>query len=75
MKDNINPNHYHRDGGMECIEAIEAMVAGWPPETAYRLGNVLKYLWRHQEKGGTESLRKAMWYLEREINAPGGSTN
>lgn len=75
MKDNINPDHYRRDGGMECIEAIEAMVADWPPETAYRLGNVLKYLWRHQEKGGTESLRKAMWYLEREINAPGGSTN
>jgi hypothetical protein len=75
MKDNINPDHYRRDGGMECIEAIEAMVAGWPPETAYRLGNVLKYLWRHKEKGGTESLRKAMWYLQREISASDGSTN
>jgi len=75
MKDNINPDHYRRDGGMECIEAIEAMVAGWPPETAYRLGNVLKYLWRHKEKGGTESLRKAMWYLQREISVSDGSTN
>ena len=45
------------------------MVSGWPPETAYRLGNVLKYLWRHREKGGVESLRKAQWYLQREIEA------
>ena len=65
--DNINPAHYQRNGGMECIEAIEAMVAGWPPETAYRLGNALKYLWRHREKGGSESLQKAQWYIAREI--------
>lgn len=65
--DNINPAHYQRNGGMECIDAIEAMVAGWPPETAYRLGNALKYLWRHREKGGSESLQKAQWYISREI--------
>ena len=73
--DNINPAHYKRAGGMECIEAIEAMVAGWPPETAYRLGNALKYLWRHKEKGGSESLRKAMWYIDREISNPGDTTS
>jgi hypothetical protein len=67
MTDNINPAHYQRNGGLECIEAIEAMVAGWPPETAYRLGNALKYLWRHREKGGSESLQKAQWYIAREI--------
>ena len=67
--DNINPAHYQRNGGLECIEAIEAMVAGWPPETAYRLGNALKYLWRHREKGQLESLKKARWYLDREISA------
>jgi hypothetical protein len=67
--DNINPAHYKRNGGMECIDAIEAMVAGWPAATAYRLGNVLKYLWRHREKGQLESLKKARWYLDREIAA------
>ena len=65
--DNINPAHYQRNGGLECIEAIEAMVAGWPPETAYRLGNALKYLWRHRDKGRSESLQKAQWYISREI--------
>lgn len=76
MTDNVNhPAHYKRAGGMECIEAIEAMVSGWPPETAYRLGNALKYLWRHKEKGGTESLRKAIWYIERELTARGDTTS
>jgi hypothetical protein len=65
--DNINPSHYRRNDGLECIEAIEAMVAGWPPETAYRLGNALKYLWRHRDKGGSESLQKAQWHISREI--------
>ena len=68
MKDAINPAHYQR-GTIETIDAIEAMVEGWPAATGYRLGNVLKYLWRHREKGGTESLRKARWYLNREIAA------
>ena len=67
-KDPINPDHYKRSG-MECIEAIEAMVAGWPPGTALRLGTALKYLWRHREKGNFEDLRKAIWYIEREMSA------
>jgi hypothetical protein len=66
--DNINPDHYRR-GQIQTIDAIEAMVEGWPAATGYRLGNVLKYLWRHADKGGTESLRKARWYLDREIAA------
>lgn len=65
-----HPSHYTA-GGIETITAIEAMVGqkGWSPLTGYRLGNVLKYLWRHAAKGGVESLKKAAWYLEREIEA------
>jgi Protein of unknwon function (DUF3310). len=65
-----HPSHYTA-GSIETIDAIEAMVgqAGWSPLTGYRLGNVLKYLWRHVHKGGLESLKKAAWYLEREIEA------
>lgn len=68
-EDAVNhPNHYTA-GTLETIDAIEAMVgqAGWSPATGYRLGNVLKYLWRHAAKGGVESLKKARWYLDREI--------
>ena len=65
-----HPSHYTA-GTLETIDAIEAMVgqAGWSPATGYRLGNVLKYLWRHAHKGGLESLKKARWYLDREIAA------
>ncbi len=67
------PLHYTRTN-LECIDVIEDMVAGWPARTAYRLGNVLKYIWRHRDKGATdeeyqESLLKARWYLDREIAA------
>lgn len=63
-----HPPHYTQ-GGIECIEAIEAMTANpaWAPGTAYRLGNVLKYLWRHADKDPVGSLKKARWYLDREI--------
>jgi hypothetical protein len=30
-------------------------------------GNIAKYLWRERQKGGTESLKKARWYLDRLI--------
>jgi hypothetical protein len=35
---------------------------------AYCKGNALKYVWREQHKGGTESLRKAIWYLDRLVS-------
>lgn len=32
------------------------------------LGNVIKYVWRADEKGNTlEDLEKAKWYIEREL--------
>jgi hypothetical protein len=67
--DDVNhPAHYTR-AGIECIQALEAMIAKWPARTAYLLGNVLKYLWRHQDKTPLLSLKKARWYLDREIAA------
>ena len=63
--DNVNhPPHYNQ-GGIECIEAIKAALGdGF---VAYLRGNVLKYLWRCEHKGGIEDLRKAAWYLDRAI--------
>ncbi len=66
LVDNVNhPSHY-TDGGIECIEAIEAQLT--PEEyRGYLKGNVAKYVWREQHKGGIESLKKAQWYLTRLI--------
>lgn len=56
-----HPAHYTR-AGIECIDVIEALGLG------YHLGNALKYLWRADHKAnGLEDLRKARWYIDREI--------
>ena len=61
-----HPPHY-TDGGIECIEAIEAQLT--PEEyRGYLKGNVAKYLWREKHKGGIESLKKAQWYLNRLVD-------
>ena len=57
-----NPPHYTA-GGIETIDFIEAKKLG------YNLGNVVKYITRSGLKGNQlEDLRKAQWYLTREIN-------
>jgi hypothetical protein len=33
----------------------------------FNLGNVMKYIWRNESKNGIEDLKKAAWYLQREI--------
>ena len=58
-----HPPHY-KTGGIETIDFIEAK------DLNYRLGNVIKYVSRAGKKGDPlEDLRKAKWYLEREIAA------
>jgi hypothetical protein len=52
-----------RYGGDACMQAIES--AGWGK--GFAAGNVLKYTWRYEQKGGIEDLRKAQWYLQRLI--------
>lgn len=60
-KDPINPSYY-RDAGVEPIVAIEA----W--ELGFCLGNAVKYIARAGKKGDRlEDLKKAQWYLAREI--------
>ena len=60
--DNVNhPSHYTQ-GGIECIKAIEASMTSEGFQD-YCKGNVLKYIWRWKEKGGTEDLHKALVYL------------
>lgn len=66
-KDNVNHPEHYTSGGIECIAAIEAALT--PEEfRGFLKGNVIKYTWRERKKGGSESLRKAAWYLERLIN-------
>ena len=62
MADNVNhPSHYTQ-GGIECIDAIRASLS--PSGFCdFCKGNVLKYLWRWEKKGGLQDLKKAQVYL------------
>jgi hypothetical protein len=69
MSDSVNhPKHYNsHPSGVECIQVVEHMT--------FNVGNTVKYLWRAGLKTSghgpaaarLEDLRKASWYLDREI--------
>lgn len=61
-----HPKHYTgHPSGIECIQITENM--------NFCLGNAVKYIWRADLKNDAiEDLRKAVWYLEREIKRRGG---
>ena len=62
--DLVNQPPHYTTGGIETIDFIEAK------KLNYNLGNVVKYLTRADHKGNKlEDLRKAQWYLTREINS------
>ena len=59
-----HPKHYTQ-GGIECIECIKAAVTNKVGIEAVCVANVIKYLFRYEEKNGIEDVRKAKWYIER----------
>jgi hypothetical protein len=62
MNDNVNhPKHYtNHPSGVEAIEITEHF--------NFNKGNAIKYIWRSADKGKeVEDLRKARWYIDREI--------
>jgi hypothetical protein len=66
QSDLVNHPPHYTDGGIECIEAIEAQLTV-EEYRGYLKGNIAKYVWRERHKGGTESLKKSRWYLDRLI--------
>lgn len=63
MKETVNhPAHYNaHPSGVECITVVE--------HYGFNVGNAMKYLWRagHKSPDAIEDLRKAAWYVNREI--------
>jgi hypothetical protein len=55
-----HPRHYNNHpSGVECIEIVEYMT--------FNCGNAVKDIWRSAHKNGLEDLKKARWYVDREI--------
>ena len=62
FKNYADPQHY-KTKSMECRDIIKVMTEGLNGADAYYMGNVIKYLYRHREKNGTEDLNKAITYI------------
>ena len=63
MHDPVNhPKHYtEHPSGIECIQVTRHF--------NFCLGNAIKYIWRADLKNdAVEDLRKAIWYIQEEIN-------
>ena len=67
MSDNVDhPSHYQFSNGIEVIQLTEQL--------SFLRGNVVKYVCRAGRKSSSselEDLRKAAWYLQRELNRVG----
>lgn len=63
----VNNPAYYKTGGIEAIDVIEAWGLG------FSLGNVVKYIARCGRKSDNVlgDLKKAVWYLNREIERMG----
>ena len=65
VHDAVNhPSHYIQ-GGIECIDAIEAATEGLSGFEGMCTGNAIKYMWRWKYKNGVQDIEKAIWYLTR----------
>ena len=59
-----HPPHYTTESGLECIDAIRAML-GEEGFKDYCRGTAMKYIWRTGHKwDADEDIKKAIWYLE-----------
>ena len=57
---NSPPHYTEHPSGIECIQVTEHM--------GFNLGNAIKYIWRCDlKKDAIEDLKKAEWYIDREI--------
>ena len=68
--DIVNSPPHYKSGGIETIDFIESK------DLNYRLGNVIKYVTRAGRKADSDplvDLKKARWYLDREIFAREGA--
>lgn len=65
--DPVNHPPHYTQGGIETIDAIEAALTA-EEFRGYCKGNALKYVWRERHKGQNESIKKAIWYLNRLVD-------
>lgn len=62
-----HPPHYQNGPKCpSCGTTIECIVITRAQN--FVIGNAMKYLWRYKYKNGKECLKKAIWYIQDEID-------
>ena len=59
-----HPNHYNREGAIECIEEM-ILAFGKTKVADFCLCNAWKYRYRAVDKNGIEDLKKSDWYMKK----------
>lgn len=62
--DPVNHPAHYESGKFECIEVMTE-TQGVEAVRHFCICNAFKYLYRHDRKGGSEDIRKAVWYLNK----------
>ena len=57
-----HPNHYNREGAIECIDEM-VMIFGRRTVMDFCMCNAWKYRYRAADKNGEEDLKKSDWYM------------
>lgn len=68
-----NPSHYQsyvKDLDIDCITAMRAAF-GDEEVKVFCKANAMKYIWRSSSKGQNESIKKAIWYLNKFLELGG----
>jgi hypothetical protein len=61
---NTRPDYYESKSGLECWTAIQGAVEGKEGYEGFLVGNIIKYLWRYEQKGGLKDVCKAEEYIK-----------
>lgn len=64
VKDPVNHPEHYETGNFECIDVM-VETQGIVATQAFCVCNAFKYLYRHNNKNGTEDILKAQWYLNK----------
>ena len=64
MTDKVNSPEHYTSKSMESIGVIKVMTENLDPFAGYCMGNIIKYLYRYENKGGLEDLQKAKKYVD-----------
>lgn len=74
--DPVNHPPHYTHGGIECIDALNAMMQGYKTaDTGALAWQIVKYIWRAPLKGNmAQDIRKAKFYLDRLLAKVEGGT-